>query len=173
MFAHTEELPLRGWPARPSWSRPSLSSSAVAVLLAASMLSGVRAWQLATSAPAETVMVQPGTIVSFGNRASHNRRYHAEVLSTIQPKVGEQQRWTVRLTRHDHRRLAGARLSAELWMPESGARSPIRPSVSYMGGGRYAVDGVYLSRPGWWNLALVIEGSAGTDSVAFNTVIPQ
>ena len=88
------------------------------------------------------------------------------------PVVGEPQRWTVRLTRRDHRRLAGAHIAAEAWMPETGARSPLRPRVSYVGGGRYAIDGVYLSRPGWWNLALVIEGRAGIDSVAFNTVLP-
>ena len=174
MFAHTQELPLRGWPAPPSRRHTSLSTSVLAVLLAASALCATRAWRLGDSVRAESpaLTAPPGLITSFGNRASHNRRYHAEVVSTTQPVVGEEQRWTVQLTRHDHRRVAGARVSAEMWMPESGERSPIRPSVSYLGGGRYAIDGVYPSRPGWWNLALVIEGSAGTDSVAFNTVIP-
>ena len=175
MFAHTEELPLRGWSARPSWRPTSLSSAVVAVLLAVSALSAARTWNLVDRARAESPApaARPGLVTSFGNRASHNRRYHAEVVSTSKPVVGTQQRWTVRLARHDHRRLAGARVSAELWMPESGERSPVRPTVSSLGGGRYAVDGVYLSRAGWWNLALVIDGSAGTDSVAFNTVVPQ
>lgn len=56
-------------------------------------------------------------------------------------------------------------------MPETGVRSPIRPNASFIGADRYVVDGVYLPQKGWWNLALVIEGRDGTDSVAFNLIL--
>jgi hypothetical protein len=175
MFAHTQELPIGGWHKRPSWRAPSLSTSLFAVVLTASTLSAGRAWRVATSAGAERAAAAPahaGVVTSFGYRASHNGRYHAEVVSASSLTVGESQRWTVRLTRHDHRRLAGARIAANVSMPETGVQSPVRPAVTYVGGGRYAIDGVNFSRPGWWNVALVIEGRAGTDSVAFNTVLP-
>jgi hypothetical protein len=175
MFAHTGELPVGGWHKRPSWRAPSLSTSLLAVVLTASSLSAARAWSLVASARAEssaTASARPGVVTSFGYRASHNGRYHAEVVSATPMTVGEDQRWIVRLTRHDHRRLAAAHMTTDVWMPETGARSPVRPSVTYVGGGRYAIDGVNFSRPGWWNVALVIEGRAGTDSVAFNAVLP-
>jgi hypothetical protein len=175
MFAHTGELPTNGWHERPSWRAPSLSRSLVAVAITASVLSAARAWHTATSSRAETpasAPVRPGVITSFGYRASHNGRYHAEVVAASPLVVGESQRWTVRLTRRNHRRLAGAHVTTDVWMPETGARSPVRPRVSYVGGGRYAIDGVTLSRPGGWNVALVVEGRAGTDSVAFNAVLP-
>jgi hypothetical protein len=175
MFAHTGELPIGGWHKRPSWHAPSLSTSLLAVVLTASSLSAARAWRIASDAGAESPDSAParaGTVTSFGYRASHNGRYHAEVVSASPMTVGENQRWTVRLTRHDHRRLAGAHVTTDVWMPETGARSPVRPTVSYVGGGRYAIDGVNFSRPGWWNVALVIDGRVGTDSVAFNAVLP-
>jgi YtkA-like protein len=175
MFAHTGELPISGRQERPSWHAPSLSTSLLAVLLTASTLSFERAWRVASIARAESsasASVRPGVVTSFGYRASHNGRYHAEVVSVPPLSVGESQRWTIRLTRRNHRRLAAAHVTTNVWMPETGARSLVRPRVSYLGGGRYAIDGVALSRPGWWNVALVIQGRAGTDSVAFNAVLP-
>lgn len=175
MFAHTAELPIHDWRGRSVRRAPSLTTSLLVVTLAASALCAARAWDIAASArsaTASSATSRPGVVTSFGYRASHNRRYHAEVVSAPLPVVGETQRWTVRLTRRDHRRLANAHVTAEVWMPETGVRSPVRPAVSYVGGGRYAIDGVVLSQPGWWNVALVVTGRAGTDSVAFNTVLP-
>ena len=56
-------------------------------------------------------------------------------------------------------------------MPETGIRSPRRPTAQYIGHGDYRIDSVYVSQPGWWNVALVIEGRMGRDSVAFNVVL--
>jgi hypothetical protein len=175
MSAYTGELPIHGWHGRSTRRTPSLTTALLAASLVVAMLCAASAWRLVAGAR-ETATVAPaaraGVITSFGYRASHAKRYHAEVVSAPSPAVGETQRWIVRLTRHDHRRLAGAHVSADVWMPETGARAPVRPTVSYVGGGRYAVDGVQLSQPGWWNVALVIAGRAGTDSVAFNAVLP-
>jgi hypothetical protein len=175
MFAHTGELPISGWHKRPTWRAPSLSTSLLAIALTASAVSAARAWRIATDARAESpasASARPGVVTSFGYRHSHNGRYHAEVVTAPPMTVGENQRWIVRLTLHDHHRLAAAHITTAVWMPETGARSPVRPSVSYVGGGRYAIDGVNFSQPGWWNVALVIQGRAGTDSLAFNAVLP-
>lgn len=37
----------------------------------------------------------------------------------------------------------------------------------------YRVDGLRFSRPGWWNVAQVIVGRGGVDSVAFNMIVPS
>jgi hypothetical protein len=70
------------------------------------------------------------------------------------------------------RRVAHARVNVEAWMPETGERSPLHPAAHYVGNGNYRVDSLCFSRAGWWNVALVIDGRAGTDSVAFNVVLP-
>jgi hypothetical protein len=57
-------------------------------------------------------------------------------------------------------------------MPETQERSPIRPTARYIGHGNYRLDSLCFSRPGWWNVALVVDGRAGVDSVAFNVVLP-
>jgi hypothetical protein len=115
-------------------------------------------------------------VVSLGRRASHGHRYHAAVVATTPLAIGVRQRWTVQLTRRGHRRVVGARLTARSWSPATGEIAPIAPRVRYVGRGRYLLDDVYFPRPGWWNVALVIDaaggGAAGTDSVAFNVILP-
>src|SRR4051812_45788386 len=79
-------------------------------------------------------------ITDFRRRASHNHRYLAEVVSAPAPEViGAPQRWIVRLTRRNHRRVARARVEARAWMPETDGVSPLQPTVTYLGGGRYAI----------------------------------
>jgi segregation and condensation protein B len=56
--------------------------------------------------------------------------------------------------------------------PETGEVSRITPSAHYVGRGRYVVDDIIFNRPGLWNVALVIDGPAGVDSVAFNVIMP-
>lgn len=172
MSAHTMELPIPGLNRTTRRSLPN-GMAVVIALLVASALCAATAWRLvatARSEPASSIST-PALVSSFGYRASHNGRYHAEVVSRSSITVGEHQRWTIRVTRHNHRRLAGATITAETCMLETGARSPIRPSTTYLGGGRYQLDDVYFPRAGWWNVALAIDGRAGTDSLAFNVVV--
>ena len=51
-------------------------------------------------------------------------------------------------------------------------RAPVAPSVRYVGGGDYRIDNLIFPKAGWWNVALVIDGKRGTDSLAFNVVVP-
>jgi hypothetical protein len=51
-------------------------------------------------------------------------------------------------------------------------RSPVVPTVRYVGGGDYRIDNVVFAKAGWWNVALVIDGKRGADSLAFNVVVP-
>jgi hypothetical protein len=63
-------------------------------------------------------------------------------------------------------------VKVEAWMPDLGLRSQTRSIATYIGHGNYRVDSLPFSRPGWWNVALEIDGRFGRDSVAFNIVIP-
>lgn len=110
-----------------------------------------------------------GVVTSLGERRSHNGHYSAGVIETSPIVLGAAQSWTVHLSRRN-RRVSHATVSAEAWMPETGERSAVQPSVQYVGGGDYRIDELRFDRAGWWNVALVIHGRAGTDSVAFNVV---
>lgn len=119
------------------------------------------------------VAAPAGVITDFGRRPSHNRRYHAEVLSAGPESARVPQRWIVRLTGRNQRRVANAKVAVRAWMPETDAESPVHPTVRYIGRGEYQVDRVLFTRPGLWNVALVVEGRAGVDSLAFNVVLPE
>lgn len=174
MYSHTAELPvIAGAPRRARRSFVSISSPVGAVLLVASALCGAMAWRTAMST-AQPVVVDatPALVVaSLGDRPSHDRRYRAEVVSVSSLEVGATQQWVVRVQRRDHRRVNGARIAARAWVPDDATRPDVRGTVSGVGGGRYRIDGLHFTRPGWWNVALVIDGGRGIDSVAFNVVL--
>jgi hypothetical protein len=63
----------------------------------------------------------------------------------------------------------GATFKVDGGMPAHGHGLPTKPKVTRaLGEGRYQVDGVRFSMPGWWVLSFRIDGAAGTDSVTFN-----
>ena len=111
--------------------------------------------------------------MSLDRRLSHNGRYFAEAIVDRPIAIGAPQPWTIRLTRRNHRQVAYARVSAELWKPEAGEHAALQRAARYIGQGEYRIEDLRLPSAGWWNVALVIDGLAGTDSVAFNVVLPS
>lgn len=179
MFAHTDGFSSHRLIARESTRRPS---RIVSRAVAAAAIIGLFAhhWLISDSAPSTAQLkVRPATIVgtgviaSFHQRPSHNGRYLAEVVDAGSVVEGTGQTWTIHLTGRLQRRIAHATVLVDAWMPETGAHSVIHPGARYIGNGDYRLDSLCLSRPGWWNVALVIDGRAGVDSVAFNVVLPQ
>jgi YtkA-like len=174
MIARTGEIALPPVVHLARGKRRPLVLSAAVVLLALGGLQSITTEKI--DARAATAITPPSMavdasvdFVDFGRRASHNGRYNAEVVSTRStPAVGMPQSWTVSISRRNHRPVAHARLGVRTWMPETGERSAALATAHYVGGGRYVINDVSFSRPGWWNVALVIDGVAGTDSLAFN-----
>ncbi len=114
----------------------------------------------------------PGLVVaSLGSRPSHNGHYRVEVMSVSSLAVGTTQRWVVRLRRANQRRVSGARIAVQVRMLDSEEPASHPAVASYLGGGRYQVEGIRFGHSGWWNVALVIDGRSGVDSVAFNVVL--
>jgi len=110
-------------------------------------------------------------ITDFELRNSHGGLYRGEVAAAA-VNVGESHEWLIRLERRDHRPLAKADVKARLWMPESGREAAVQPTVTYTGAGNYRLRDVRLNRGGWWNVALVVNGRDGVDSLAFNVRVP-
>ena len=119
-------------------------------------------------APRSTPLGAGVEYADFRSRASHNGRYRAAVVDTRTLGVGHTQSWTVRISGSGNRPVGHARLAVRTWMPETGEISSAMATAHDLGGGRYVIDNLTFSRAGWWNVALVIDGAAGTDSLAFN-----
>ena len=174
MLTHTRELPTFAAPAgttRHAVRSQHLLIGAVALIATVATMLGTRLREADLSrAPTESDAT--GIVASLGRRASHGHHYHAEVVGTTPLATGVRQKWTVRLTRRGHRGVSGARLTVRSWSPETGEMSAAAPRARYVGGGRYRIDDIVFPHPGWWNVALVINAATGTDSVAFNVVMP-
>ncbi len=123
------------------------------------------------SAPVSEPLNAAGLFTSFDRRRSHNGLYAAAVISTAPAASSALQAWTIHVARRQ-RRIAHAKMTVDVWMPETELRSPIHPSVRYVGDGNYRVDSLAFPHPGWWNVALVIDSRFGTDSLAFNLLLP-
>jgi hypothetical protein len=148
-------------------------ASLLLVLVIALSTAAYRASVPAASAVGRIGETAPaGLVTSFGERPSHNGRYSAAIVDATPAMVGAEQSWTLHLSRRA-RHVAHATVVATAWMPEDTVRSPASPSVRYVGGGDYRIDGLSFTKPGWWNVALVIAGKQGRDSVAFNVVVPR
>ena len=149
----------------------ALAAAVPIALFAAATLRSADRPAVITSAPAAMTSDARarGYVTSLGERRSHNGVYSAEVISASSIVIGAAQSWTVHFSRRN-RRVSHATVRVEAWMPERGERSAMQPSVHYVGDGDYRIDDLRFDRAGWWNVALVIEGRAGMDSVAFNLI---
>ena len=56
-------------------------------------------------------------------------------------------------------------------MPEHGHGLPTAPKAQSLGGGRWVIEGMKFSMPGWWVIDLTIAGGGGTDTVRFNYIL--
>jgi hypothetical protein len=172
MLTNTAEFPTAGALRRPYSETPVLNAL-ILVLVVAAMALAVRATNpVADHTPAKRdFAIPPGVATDLGLRTSHGGVYRGEVTAAT-VRVGESHQWTVRLERRNHRRVAHAGVQVRVWMPETRIESVVHPAATYVGGGNYRLDGVRLTRNGWWNIALIVDGCAGVDSLAFNVRVP-
>jgi hypothetical protein len=175
MHTQTGELPTFGAPADAEQRETRLAVTIAGALLLMGALSWVswgRPAEMMNVAANDAVPSAAGIVASLGLRPSHNARYQAEVMSATPFALREPQRWAIRLTQHGGAPVATARIAVKSWAPQTGEVSRITPSAHYIGRGRYVVDDIVFNRPGLWNVALVIDGIAGVDSLAFNVIMP-
>lgn len=149
------------------WARTRAPRYAIAAaMLLAACAPGATGGR-AEAAPAETWL-------SLGTRTSHGGAFRAAVVRRDGPaRPGAAQSWTLRVTDAEGAPLPGARITASAWMPEAGGREAMEArTAEALGGGRYRIDGLRLSAPGWWNVPVRITAGGRTDSLAFNLVLP-
>jgi hypothetical protein len=156
-----------------------LWSTGVAILLALVALSVTTAQDLErpanrNPAPAGAEPAVLETYRSLSLRPSHNGLFQAVVVDVVEDSErGVAAEWIVRVTDSGGIPVADARIDTNLWMPESGERSgAVLQTGSHRGDGEYAIRELDFPRAGWWNVALRISAGIGTDSLAFNVVLP-
>jgi hypothetical protein len=156
-----------------------LRSIGAAILLAVVALGAASARDLErpTSRSAARTEGQPaalGTYRSLSLRPSHDGLFQAAVVDVVgDSHGGAGSAWTVSVTDSRGAPVGDARIDVILWMPEGGDRDGIvLRGGSHRGDGEYVVGGMAFPRGGWWNVALRISAGIGTDSLAFNLVLP-
>ena len=176
MMSHTFEHHIVALPPRRDPASRLHERTRASLLLVVALALSMTAYRATLTASPTVAAIREGSpaglVTSFGERRSHNGRYTAEIVEASRVTIGAAQSWTLHLSRRG-RRVAHATVAATAWMPDDSVRSPVEPSVRYVGGGDYRIDGLLFTKAGWWNVALVVDGKQGRDSLAFNVVIPS
>jgi cytochrome c peroxidase len=151
---------------RSSWRMGALA--AVTALGATAALIAL----LAPPAPAWATTPAP-VITDFADRPSHDGLFRAEVVAVSGPlAVGRRADWRVRVQAADGSAMVGAAVWAAVGhVEDDGPLRPVRVASSVRGG-EFVLRRVRPDRAGWWNVKLEIRSTLGTDSLAFNVVIP-
>ncbi len=103
------------------------------------------------------------------------KHYQAEIKPLEEPiTLNKMHAWEVRLTQRSGQPVIGATIAVDGGMPQHHHGFPTRPRVTReLGDGRYLIEGMKFSMPGWWEIKLKIEGTQGSDNVTFNVVLPN
>ncbi|MRX31588.1 auxin-binding protein [Aminobacter sp. MDW-2] len=89
-----------------------------------------------------------------------------------EPRQGELHAWVVTVKTRQGAPVEGAAISVGGGMPEHAHGLPTSPeATAYLGDGRYRIEGMKFSMPGWWQLKLGVSAPAGTDEATFNLVL--
>ena len=127
----------------------------------------------AGAAGAAWMMRVPADLDLSREKASEAGLYIAEIAPAQEPvTVGPMHAWIVTLEDREGAPVDNAQIHVDGGMPQHGHGLPTSPAVTQdLGEGRYLVEGMKFNMPGWWELDLGIEGSAGADTVTFNIVL--
>jgi hypothetical protein len=118
-----------------------------------------------TAAPA-------GLNVSMDRHTNQNR-YQVSLRAPAEPvAINKLHAWEILLRTSSGTAVRGAHIAIDGGMPQHGHGFPTQPRATReLGEGRYLLEGMKFSMPGWWEIKLKVDAAAGHDEVTFNTVI--
>lgn len=118
-------------------------------------------------------MSPPSGLNLAQERPTDQNKYQVALHSLSEPiTVNKMHAWEIKLRTPSGESVSGARISIDGGMPQHGHGMPTQPRVTReLGDGRYLLEGMKFSMPGWWEIKLKIDAASGTDEVTFNTII--
>ncbi|WP_019139848.1 FixH family protein [Noviherbaspirillum massiliense] len=108
------------------------------------------------------------------DRPSAHDKYEASIHPLAEPvAINRMHAWEIQLRTPSGEPVTGARIAVGGGMPQHGHGFPTQPRVTKeLGGGRYLIEGMKFSMPGWWEIKLTVDAAPGMDEITFNTIIP-
>lgn len=118
-------------------------------------------------------MTPPEGLNLATERASAHATYQVALHPVAAPvAINKLHAWEVVLRTAGGEPVTGAQITVGGGMPQHGHGLPTQPRVTRaLGEGRYLIEGMKFSMPGWWEIKLTIAAAAGADEVTFNTVV--
>ena len=115
----------------------------------------------------------PSGLDLSSTRPSSQGRYVVGLHPTREPvAVNQMHSWQIEVATASGQPVTHAKIAVDGGMPQHGHGFPTHPAVTKeLGEGRYLLEGMKFSMPGWWEIKLKVESAGGTDQVTFNTVI--
>jgi hypothetical protein len=118
-------------------------------------------------------MSLPSGLDTSLERTTAQAKYRVALHPLAEPvPVNSMHAWEIRLLTPAGEPVRGAQIEVGGGMPQHGHGLPTQPRVTRdAGDGRYLLEGMKFSMPGWWEIKLKVAAAGGNDSVTFNTVI--
>lgn len=118
-------------------------------------------------------MSPPAGLNLASERLSAQEKYRVALHPVATPvAINKLHAWEVELHSPSGAAVDGAQIEVDGGMPQHGHGLPTQPRVTRaLGDGRYLIEGMKFSMPGWWEIKLKIAAAGGPDNVTFNTVV--
>jgi len=107
------------------------------------------------------------------SRTTVQKKYVVAIAPLAEPIViGKMHSWEVKVTSPAGEPIDHAQIAVGGGMPQHGHGLPTQPRITReLGDGRYLMEGMKFSMPGWWEIKLDVQTASGSDKVTFNKVI--
>jgi hypothetical protein len=122
-----------------------------------------------TKAPA------PSDLDLSTTRFSDNKTFNVSFQSKLDPiPINKIHSWTLIIETADGRQVENAEISIDGDMPEHGHGLPTQPEVTdEVEDGKYLIEGMKFSMPGWWIMKFNITAGDREDIVTFNLLLRE
>ena len=107
------------------------------------------------------------------DRMTAREKYRVQIHPLADPvAINKIHAWEISLRTVAGQPVAGARIQVAGGMPQHGHGFPTRPRVTKeLPDGRYLLEGMKFSMPGWWEIKLKVDAAPGADDITFNTMV--
>ena len=137
---------------------------AAGVLVVLALLAGASFWHMS---------YVPTDLDTSTEQLSESGQYVVSYQPSASPvPINELHSWTIRIATPDGEPVEDASITIDGDMPQHGHGLPTQPqATSYLGDGRYLIEGVKFQMTGWWFMEFDITAAGSHDVVRFDFVL--